>query len=121
MHIPAMVLIEAARQMFLAVTETYYIDSSVTPYRFLINTIQCQFHLPVFPLPITVRYEVLRHDEKKVQHQFDVAMAIVQADRLCVTFRVVFTAVELRVAKKQERIAALTRLRGYPAAGLDDT
>ena len=113
MHMPAMVLIEAARQMLLAVTETYYIDSADTAYRFLIHSIQCAFELLVFPLPITVRYEVVRREAKSTQLHFDVVVAIVQGGRSCVTFRITFTAVDLRIARRQEQIAAIAMLNAH--------
>lgn len=115
MHMPAMVLIEAARQMLLAVTETYYIDSADTAYRFLIHAIRCEFERLVFPLPISVRYEVVRREATSTQLHFEVVVAILQGDRSCVTFRITFTAVDLRIAKRQEQIAALAMLNAHSA------
>jgi hypothetical protein len=113
MHLPAMVLIEAARQMLLAVTEMYYLAPAAGAHRFLISSLRCEFERLVFPLPAVVRYEVVEHAATTAQLRFDAAVAILQDGRACVTFRSTFTVVDLRLAKRQERIAALALLKAH--------
>jgi hypothetical protein len=114
MHTPAMVLVEAARQMFLAVTELYYLGPErAGSCRFLIDAMNMRFHLAVFPLPTVLQYQVLQHEEKKAQSQFQVLVEPIQGGRRCAEFNITFTAVDLRIALKQERIAAAAMLKAY--------
>lgn len=114
MHTPAMVLVEAARQMFLAVTELYYLGPErAGSCRFLIDAMNMRFHLAVFPLPTILQYQVLRHEEKKAQWQFDVLVEPIQGGRCCAEFSITFSAVDLRIALKQERIAAIAMLKAH--------
>lgn len=95
-HIQGMILVEAARQAFLAVTERYFIDyKNGLRYYFVINAMNTQYLNFLFPLPATVRYVI---QEKKVADPtrlyFHGNIEFHQADKHCATVEVKFTAFE---------------------------
>ncbi|MFL1467513.1 AfsA-related hotdog domain-containing protein [Marinobacter sp. DUT-3] len=56
-HIQGMVLIEAARQSFLTVTEQFHAKKD-QQYYFVINRMDTRFHSFVFPLGATIDYQI---------------------------------------------------------------
>lgn len=57
LHIQGMVLIEACRQMFIAVATCYFSHHAFAKERYgAINHMNCNFHSFAFPLPATIRY-----------------------------------------------------------------
>ena len=59
-HIQGMAVVEAARQMFLVVTEQFYIGgTSDRHYYFVIHQMDIAYQNFLFPVPATLRYEVL--------------------------------------------------------------
>lgn len=56
-HIQGMVLIEAARQSFLTVTEQFHAKKDQR-YYFVINRMDTRFHSFVFPLGATIDYQI---------------------------------------------------------------
>ncbi len=62
-HIQGMVLTEAARQMFMAVTETYILpDELVGKVAYIFNRIEMEFISFIFPLPIELTYVI--HEQR---------------------------------------------------------
>lgn len=59
-HIPAMVLIEAARQFFIAIMEKYYLNQNPPKkeYYFVLNQINSRFLNYVFPIPAKINAKV---------------------------------------------------------------
>jgi hypothetical protein len=68
-HINGVVLIEAARQAFIAVTEIFFLDKNEKVY-FILKKLDCEFNSFLFPLTIQMKYKIL-HFEKKGLAQFD--------------------------------------------------
>ncbi|MCP3139695.1 AfsA-related hotdog domain-containing protein [Pyxidicoccus xibeiensis] len=65
-HIQGMVLMEAARQMILAVTERYFLrDSGQRPSYFVLNQLEATYHSFGFPLGMDVEYHGVRRKESK--------------------------------------------------------
>jgi hypothetical protein len=65
-HIQGMVLIEACRQMFLAVTETYHLSKfSFDSYYFVINEMTVSYLSFAFPLPTKIHYRLLSSDQSR--------------------------------------------------------
>lgn len=93
-HVQGMVSVEAARQMFLAVTERYF--ASAHPdisYYYVINSLGTTFANFLFPLDATVEYRLLeaRLDDP-ARMVFDAEISIHQAGRLSTCTRVAYTA-----------------------------
>lgn len=65
-HIQGMVLTEACRQMFLAVTERYCLnDCPETNRYFVIDTMNVRFQRFAFPLPTQIRYRLIEKQQPK--------------------------------------------------------
>ncbi|MGF9564493.1 AfsA-related hotdog domain-containing protein [Neorhizobium sp. JUb45] len=101
-HIQGMVLIEAARQSFLAVTEEYYLRDAEDDYYFVIKGINSRFLSFVFPLHTVIDYEVLSYHEKGGRHAFDITVRILQAEEVCAEFDISFTAFPAAVISSKE-------------------
>jgi len=81
-HIQGMILIEAARQMFLAVTEEYFIGVEESkPYYFVINQVSVSFTGFVFPVAATLDYRIHSKDiSNPARLRFDVTISVIQGD-----------------------------------------
>lgn len=79
-HIQGAVLMEAARQMTLAVTEKYFIaDEYRNQVSFVSNAVQTKFYAYAFPLEIKIRYEIKKQRGLKKQNsQFMVLVTFLQ-------------------------------------------
>jgi len=106
MHIQGMVLIEAARQAFLAVTEAYYLKGDERDYYFVIKSMDTQFQNFVFPFDAVLRYEVTRASQKDNRHGFDADISIIQSGNVCTTIKVAFTAFEAKSISDRELVIA---------------
>lgn len=62
-HINGIILIEAARQAFIAVTELYFLAKDDRVY-FILKNISCQFESFLFPLTIDMKYKILNFEKK---------------------------------------------------------
>lgn len=71
-HINGIILIEAARQAYIAVTEEYFLDKDDKVY-FILKKLDCQFENFLFPLTIGVKYKILNFEKKgNLQMNFEV-------------------------------------------------
>jgi len=79
-HIQGMILVEAARQMFLAVTEEYFIGTQENkPYYFVINQVSVNFTGFVFPVAATLDYQIKSKDiSNPARLRFDVTTSFMQ-------------------------------------------
>jgi len=113
MHIQGMVLLEAARQSFLAVTELFYLSNEKKDYYFVIKNIDTRFISFVFPLYSYIKYTVCSYTKKDNRHVFEVKAAIIQSGEVCAEFNIGFTAFleefisEREKAKAKEAIARI--------------
>lgn len=104
-HISGMVINEAARQMILAVTETFYAqDHPRAGYRYLLESWQTSFERFLFPLDATVHYTVDRfHRRRPDRLRFEVNVAVTQGDQRAASCRIAFTAMDAEVFRTIER------------------
>jgi hypothetical protein len=82
-HIQGMALLEATRQAFLAVTEEFYLKDEAESSYFVINQMDTEYRQFVFPLPISILYEVQEHTCRNHSHKFKVMMSVIQAQQIC--------------------------------------
>ena len=106
MHIQGMVLIEAARQAFLAVTEAFFLHGDQTDYYFVIKNMDASYQNFVFPFDATLTYDITRMAQKDNRHSFDAVITILQAGNICTTVKVGFTAFESATIDAKERSVA---------------
>ncbi len=122
-HLQGMVLVEAARQMFLAVCElSYLLRWPGRTFSFLLTNVDTRFERPVFPLPIRMHLTAHRADTDDVNRMwFTVETRFMQggheaaATTVACAVRPVerFRQVEIRTA--EAAIAALPGVRPLAA------
>lgn len=125
-HIQGMILIEAARQLFLAVTEEYFIGQTVHDrYYFVINSVEVKFTGFVFPLGATLRYEIVSEDTANpARMRFETVVSVIQGNACATQIAFGFTAFHASKieAKEQHQAQALllqvrqseTRMHPHP-------
>jgi len=104
-HIQGMILIEAARQIFLAVTEEYFIGPEVHDrYYFVINSVEVKFTAFVFPLGATLRYEILSKDTANpARMRFESMVSIFQGNACATQIAFGFTAFHASKIEEKEQ------------------
>lgn len=108
MHIQGMALIEAARQAFLAVTESHFLDGSSEDYYFVIKSMDTSFQNFVFPFDATLTYDITKISPKKTRLGVEATITITQSDVVCAVIKVAFTAFEAEKIAARERDVAQT-------------
>ncbi len=101
-HVPGMVLIEAARQAFLAVTEVFYLHSTSQKSCFVINTMSTEFLGFVFPVAAHIEYRVISKNINERRQRFSVAVDIVQGGKTRTTCQFSFTVYPDQVILRKE-------------------
>jgi hypothetical protein len=124
-HLQGMVLIEAARQMLLAVCELEYLRPwPDRKFSFLLTRVDTRFDRPVFPLPLRMEMAANRADVEDVNRMwFDLETRFVQGGREAAATTVTaavrplekFRPVELRTA--EAAVAALAEDRPLARRG----
>lgn len=91
-HIQGMVLAEACRQMFLAVTELHCLSDFLPAKRyFVINEMAIRYLAFAFPLPAQVRYfQLSQARERGDRHAIEADIEVLQCDRVAASMRVAF-------------------------------
>ena len=108
-HIQGMVLTEASRQAFLAVTERFLLPTSEN-YYFVINKFNVTYHKFAFPVSIRIDFEVTSLDQSRGDRLgAKVAIRFFQNDDLVCDADVEYTAIlESRLAEREKKIATST-------------
>jgi len=123
-HIQGMVLTEAARQMFTAVTEAYILpDELVGRVVYIFNTIEVKFISFVFPLPIMIQHKIIEQNQRKGSSiAFKVEVDFYQNDVLATRANIAFTTYDadyirsVETEKARQSVAEAIRHRS-PDAG----
>lgn len=105
-HIPAITLMEAARQTWTAVTEMFLLTDTVGSQRFVISSMQSAFHRYVFPLPATVEYRLVQCQKNAIGQVFNCRIAVYQADVLAAQIEAEYRVIPEVFSAKQESMAA---------------
>ncbi len=102
-HIQGMVLIESARQAFLAVTEKYFVNQKIK-YYFVIDSFNINYIGFIYPLGVNIYYRINKSKTKNQNRMsFSVTMEISQIGGLIgCQVDVEFTAFESSVIEKIE-------------------
>lgn len=108
-HVQGMVLTEACRQMFLAVTERFCLGDYQAPKRyFVINTMTMRFQAFAFPLPAQIRYHILEQKKLRADRvSFHADMNIYQGGAVVAGMEVKFTVFDdVLITQKENQLAA---------------
>ena len=103
-HVQGMVLVEACRQAFLAVTERFFINpDDGIKYYFVINEMNATYLGFVFPLDIQIRYFIKHKQADNPQRMsFDVLMEVMQGGQVATSVATKFTAFDAEKLKPKE-------------------
>lgn len=117
-HIQGMVFIEAARQMFIAVTESFYLAGSDRKHYFVINKFDVSYHSFGFPIPTAIRYQVLEHQyDPRGTHSFAAKISFLQVEELVSEIIVKFAAYDesfLSAREASKARQAITKIAPQP-------
>lgn len=107
-HVQGMVLIEACRQMFLAVTERFCLDGFPTAgHYFAIKDISISYMEFAFPLPTEIRYYLRDKQQTKADRiTFEAKMEVWQNQRQVAEMTVRFTVFDSEYLAKHEATLA---------------
>lgn len=106
-HVQGMLLIEAARQSFIAVTEKYLLTDLEEKTYFVINAITTEFTGFVFPLPAHIEYRIVSANVNDRRRKYQVEMDFIQNGELRTRIGCAFTVFPHQVIAEKE--AALAR------------
>ncbi|MCX4746050.1 AfsA-related hotdog domain-containing protein [Kitasatospora sp. NBC_01287] len=110
LHIPAVTLLEAARQTWTAVTEQYLIEAEPRT-RFVISGFRSVFENFVFPLPADLEYQLLERKPGPVGESISFNVEVWQLGRVAARFEAEIRVIPELFAVKQETMAARQALR----------
>ena len=115
-HLQGMVLIEAARQMCLAVSEEFFAGRYPNGAAFLWTAITVRFLGYAFPSRVFLRYHVLEHSQKQAKADaFKVEIEFVQAGNVVAASDIDFeTRDKAAVERRESKLASAAA--GAPAA-----
>lgn len=105
-HIQGMILVEACRQTFIAITEEFYMAGQAGKSYYVINDMNIKFDNFLFPLPALVNYELLEKDINERRSRFKATIRISQHTTLCATMSVAFTVYPSSVISEKEGLLA---------------
>jgi acyl-CoA thioesterase FadM len=105
-HIQGMAIMEAMRQSFLTVTEQYHLHTSKQAYYFVIHDMSVRFERFLFPVDARLSYQVTDERIKEGRYGASVAIRVEQADEVCATGKVSFTAFDAAFIESREVLAA---------------
>ncbi len=110
-HIQGMILLEAARQSLLVVTETFFLPKEDIQYGFVFNKIDVTYQNFAFPFDAQLRYEIKQKNTRKpTRMNFIVHVSIVQCGVVAAVFKMDFTAFKKEVISCREGALANTAL-----------
>ncbi|MDF2690768.1 MAG: hypothetical protein K0S29_623 [Gammaproteobacteria bacterium] len=107
-HIQGMVLVEAARQMMLAVTEHYYLNQEEqNKYYFVLNKIMTEFQQFAFPLDIKIKCRQIDFSKKNASSlSACLNFEFIQNEKLITTVNIDFSAyLGSKLANHEARLA----------------
>ena len=104
-HIQGMLLVEASRQAFIAVTEEFIYKQEAGRY-YVINSMAMTFSSFLFPLPALVHFEFLEKDINERRGRFRAQVRVTQHQTLCATMDVSVTVYPSALIAEKEKLLA---------------
>lgn len=118
-HIQGMLLMEAARQSFLAVTEKYRLEHGRS-YYFVINDFSTEFKAFAFPVDMSISLELTDHPrERSDRSTYTALITISQLGRPVTVVRTTYTAFEKSSLSEREQSLARRALRQWSERSSD--
>lgn len=121
-HLQGIILVEACRQMFLAVTEKYFAPvGEERSYYYVINELNSTYYSFAFPVGAKIAYEINDSATDNPERlSFDVTMDVIQAGETVTRVSTTFTAFDSSSLKPKEHRRAektLEHSRGTVSEG----
>nr|WP_315292101.1 AfsA-related hotdog domain-containing protein [Serratia proteamaculans] len=105
-HIQGMILVEACRQTFIAVTEEFYLPGGAGKSYYVINDMNIKFENFLFPLPAIIHYELVEQNVNERRARFKANIRISQHTTPCASMSVSFTVYPASVIGEKEAVLA---------------
>lgn len=108
-HVQGMLLVEACRQAFIAVTEEFVYQKQSDKY-YVINSMSIDFANFLFPLPAIVHFEFVEKDVNERRGRFKARMSVMQNQTVCASMDVSFAVYSAKsiLAKEGELAESAT-------------
>ncbi|WP_017396640.1 MULTISPECIES: AfsA-related hotdog domain-containing protein [Acinetobacter] len=104
-HIQGMILVEACRQTFIAVTEEFIYNKNKDFY-YVINDMSTNFLNFLFPLPATISFEFTEIDMNDRRGKFKSRMQIIQEQNVCAVVEINFSVYPSKIILEKENMLA---------------
>lgn len=102
-HLQGMLLIEAARQTFLAVTEWYLLDDAM-PHYFVINGMDVAYRKFAFPVATDIEFDITELDRSRADRvTVKATISLLQAGECVCEVKVGYSAVQRERLMQRER------------------
>lgn len=101
-HLQGMLLVEAFRQTFIAVTEEFYPFLGDIKKYFVINSLNTQFHNFIFPIAANIVYKVNDIDINERREKVSSRIEAWQNDILCASMEANFTVYPFDIISEKE-------------------
>ncbi|TRL36485.1 AfsA-related hotdog domain-containing protein [Methylosinus sporium] len=110
-HIQGMIVVEAFRQSFLAVTEAFFPLGNEGKTYFVINAMKTEFKNFLFPLPADIIYQIDDKDVNERRARHHVTITVIQNMTECASAEISFTVypADVIATKEAEMAAQVTR------------
>lgn len=105
-HFQGMLVVEAARQSFLAVTEAFLLPQDGTKYYFVFNSLAAEYKRFMFPIPARLEYRIRERDDSGNNPRFVVDILFHQAGQETAAVICGFTVMpDWRIRKVEQTLA----------------
>ncbi len=112
-HVQGMILIEAARQGPMAVTEAFFLPQDGRKFAFVFNEMNIRYNRFAFPLDARLRYTIREKEIRGTKRfRFVGDIAIEQCGVQAASFSFVFSVLEEAPVSRQEGALAIEALQG---------
>lgn len=112
-HVQGMVITEAFRQTFIAITEEFYLSDNGGEKYFVINDMDIKFVNFLFPLPAQIHFELIHMDVNDFRTRMDVKIILEQSGQTCATMNTKFVVYPASYIRKKEKEMAGNVLSSY--------
>lgn len=112
-HVQGMIITEAFRQTFIAISEEFYLVNDDVEKYFVINDMNIKFINFVFPLPASIRFELLDIDTNDFRSKFKVKMILEQNGTIAAIMDAQFVVYPDKYIRKKEKELADKGLSFY--------
>ncbi|MGS2716721.1 AfsA-related hotdog domain-containing protein [Eionea flava] len=103
LHVQGMLLVEAARQLYLAIMEKFILPSYEKSLYFVFNDLKVNYNRFNFPLPSEIKAEIINSGESKGKNKnYKMNVNIVQCETVCVSMLLEGTMMSSKLVSNME-------------------